>query len=451
MVSDAGERDTRRNDGRAAWSPADWNVRDRASRFTITASAIGTHLAVAAVWLACAFAVDPGNQAWGAARFPALKYLPLELAALSAACFVLVPRRERRMAWPLASILALAALVAIGSLLTIAGGASIEESFLGRALGVVAVYPAFRMFGSPALTARFAKAVWAPMLVGGLAITAMLALWLSGARFVDQPHIFHEEIFLPVAAAGIAIVAVRDSAWRMVLAAALIFAGALTVKNTGYLATLLMLALVAWIWWRNAAVSADTVRPAVRGLLVSAVVWGVVLSVAVVVFFRDVLPSGSPKVRVFTYLVRLGEFVQSPLVGTWWLGSPILQHPFSPSFRQPSHSDVLDILAFGGLLGFCLFAIPAALLVIRAIRRLPADYRARHWLSVFYVGVAVQFLMAMTFNPMWNQPELVLHFWFAMGFFAARSARRPSRVTDPARRISFASSARHDSLAGRPA
>jgi hypothetical protein len=418
-------------------SAASWDLPDRASRFAITAAAVGTRLLVAAVIVACLFAIDPGNRAWGATSVPALKYLPLELAAAAGALFVFAPRRGTGLGWPLTSFVVLAMLVTAGSFATIAGGEAVEESFLGRALGILAVYPAFRVFSSPTMTARFARwTIW--YVVGaGVVISLMLGIWLAGARFVDQPHIFHEEIFLPVAAATIGMIVVRDSARRLLLCGVLLLAGPLTVKNTGYLATLLVLALLVSTVWRDSRQSRRGTRIAVAGLLASALLAGVVFAATILMFFREMLPSGSPKVRVFTYLVRLGEFVQSPLVGTWWLGSPILEHPFSPTFRQPSHSDLLDMLAFGGLLGFCLFALPTGYLILRAVEGLAIDYRVRNWLALFYTAVAVQFLMVMTFNPMWNQPELVLHFWLAMGFFAARHVRgmEAFRVAKPDLRV----------------
>jgi hypothetical protein len=142
----------------------------------------------------------------------------------------------------------------------------------------------------------------------------------------------------------------------------------------------------------------------------------------IVLWFAELLPSGSPKVRVITYAIRLGQFIGSPLFGKAWIGTPLIE--LSPTFREPSHSDVLDIAAFGGMVSVLLFCAPLVSYARRARQDLVIFSERRHWLGAFLLAVLIVFLVEMTFNLIWNQPQLVVHFWLAIGFFAARAQQR---------------------------
>ena len=382
---------------------------------------MGTYALVGAAVISLFYSTDPGNSAWGANRVAVLKYLPLELAAVAFVIYVAATPRPP-LHWTVWCYQALFAFMLVGSLLTLAGGASIEDSFLGRTLGLLVVYPAYRMFSSREETIRFARPYRPAVLAAGIVITVMLAVWQSGIHFVDQPHIFHEEVLIPAAGILVMWVALSDPAIRGIGVLFLLAGVVLTKKNTGFLAAICSVSLISLILWRGRVAMPRLARVAVRALLVAAVASACAAVAIVVLWFADLLPSGSPRVRVITYAIRLGQFLGSPLLGQRWIGTPLIQ--LSPTFREPSHSDVLDILAFGGIVGLALFASP----LIAYCRRAPADLivfaERRHWLGAFFLAVLLIFVIQMFFNPMWNQPELVLHFWLAVGFCAARAERR---------------------------
>ena len=70
-------------------------------------------------------------------------------------------------------------------------------------------------------------------------------------------------------------------------------------------------------------------------------------------YFRDYLPSGNANVRLHQYYGALGEFMRSPLWGQRYTGvSGFAIRQGSETLTIPTHSDVLDLLKAGGLLGF---------------------------------------------------------------------------------------------------
>jgi hypothetical protein len=367
------------------------------------------------------YAASPGNDSWGAEHVPVLKYLPLELAAVATVFFAASGSR-RPVHWTVRSYQLLMLFMFAGAVLTLARGARIEDSVLGRALGLVVVYPAYRMFSSRDETRRFAQPYLPAIILTGLAMTAMLVVWQSGTHFVDQPHIFHEEVFIPAAGMLAAWIAFRDPVIRATLVGLLLGGVLLTRKNTGYLAALSCLAITALALWSNRRALSVRTRAIVRVMLVILALATVAALATIVLWFAELLPSGSPKVRVITYAIRLGQFIGSPLFGKAWIGTPLIE--LSPTFREPSHSDVLDIAAFGGLVSVLLFCAPLVSYARRARQDLVIFSERRHWLGAFLLAVLIVFLVEMTFNPIWNQPQLVVHFWLAIGFFAARAQQR---------------------------
>jgi hypothetical protein len=390
------------------------------------AARLGTYLMLAALSIALLYAIDPNGDSLGANAVPWLKYLPVELAVLAGGFFLLSrpewPERPRSL-WALA---ALALFILGGSSMTVlARHASIEDSFLGRGLGIAAVFPAFLLFRCPGqedLVRRRLLGVVVPVVV---IMAVGLLVWRMGFRFVDEPHIYHEEIFLPVCAA-LGVFALNRGAARWAGGAVLWFVGLLSLKYTGMLAGVVVAVLVAGLVWRRGGLPAATRLR--RVLVIEAVLWTAVLAVSALLLFRDSLPSGSPAVRVFTYAERLSRFMEHPILGSGFVGSPMLslfRKSAPTNLYIPSHSDILDILAFGGVIAFTLFAGPIIVATRRGIRWLPTFVRQRDWLGAFAAGTVPVFTAEMLFNPVWNQPNLAVWFWFAVGFLLARPSAVP--------------------------
>jgi O-antigen ligase len=183
--------------------------------------------------------------------------------------------------------------------------------------------------------------------------------------------------------------------------------------------------IVARLLWQHAPDRRGDARIVFRRIAVLELGLLCAATAAIAFFvFRDLLPSGSPELRLLTYEQRLLAFRESPLIGTLFQGSPLMELPGRWStLVTPSHSDLLDILAFGGVAGFALFVAP--LLVAgragwAALRAAPEQ----RWLGAYSLAVAIVFLVEMAFNPVWDQPKLAFFFWMAVGCLLA--FRRPS-------------------------
>jgi len=388
---------------------------------------LGTYAVVLAVWVSLLIAVDPSGDGFGMNAIPLTKYLPVEFAVLGAGFYLLSPRTVE---WPATVWMlgAFAILVLGGSVVTIgAFHAHFEDSFLGRGLGVLAVFPAYEVFHRPAEERILRLGLRGPFVATTVIIVLGLLVWRAGFRFVDQPHIYHEEIFIPVCCA-LGLYAEGRGQPRWSLVTAFWMAGLLSLKYTGILASTIVGVFIMRSIWRKAGRSSATQLR--RVILVQALVWATVLTVAIVVLYRDVLPSGSPAVRAFTYLDRLKRFSDHPITGTGFTGTPLLS-----LFRRsapinlviPSHSDILDMLAFGGLVGAMLFAVPALSGLRRSVQTLPVSIENGDWLRALAAGTVAVFLVEMVFNPVWNQPNLMVLFDVALACMLSRRSGSVSR------------------------
>lgn len=389
---------------------------------------LATYAMIGAVLISYLYLLDPTDNSWGADAFSVLKYLPIELSLVAMALYsASIRSRANRSLWA-RSLAVLSAFILAGSIYTmLAYGHAAEDSFLGRGLGILALFPAVCMFSLARESRLFRKWFWPATLLCAMAMTVQLVVWRSGIRFVDVPHIFHEEVVLLAGAPVLAYALLqgRFSRWPIVL---LLFSGpVLTLKNTGFLASLIVAGIIlAMVWQRTR--SEPTIAIVLRrsGILQLVAAVGAV-GAFILLVHRELLPSGSPEVRLVTYAQRLGMFLDSPVIGQLFTGTPIMKLTGRlTTLVAPSHSDILDILAFGGLVGFFLFMAPMAAVALRGVVNLSSYRSRRDWLGAYFLAVLAVFGMEMLFNPVWNQPKLVFSFWLAVGYFLTLHSRSNS-------------------------
>jgi hypothetical protein len=383
------------------------------------AARLGTYFMIAATLLALVYLVDPTGESWGANSVAVLKYLPVEVAVIGQV-FLLLDRRGGGAIGPHLWVLVLFTLmVFIGAMISLVRDhVALEDSYLGRGLALLPLFPAYAMFSRHSEEQLFRRWMRVPFVSAGVVITAGLAFWAAGIHFVSQPHIYHEEIFVPVGGALIAY-ARKRGVLGSVLSLLLLASGLLSLKNTGILASATAAGLIVLCALRKHGPAAAIMLK--RVLLVQACLLLVAGAVVVVLYYRELLPSGSPAVRAFTYSERVLRFADHPIAGTFFVGSPLLslfRSDASSNLYIPSHSDLLDILAFGGVIGFALFLVPLWRVTLDGVRRLPEFVEKRDWWRAYSVAVVSVFITEMAFNPVWNQPALVLVFCVALACLA---------------------------------
>jgi len=148
------------------------------------------------------------------------------------------------------------------------------------------------------------------------------------------------------------------------------------------------------------------------------------------------LPTGNPEYRLHTYAIAWARFADSPLWGTLFAVEAVEKFTLYAigiaRNRLPTHSDVLDLVANGGLVALLLWTIGLAAIVRIAFRRLlHPEFVRDSWSPYGHTLAALSFAGVFTyaFNPILLQPALSYLLWTHLGLLLGLSIRALERRT----------------------
>ncbi len=295
----------------------------------------------------------------------------------------------------------------------------IAQTFLPVALG---------MLGFPIAVILFSVTRKPSRLITGFFWTLLAAspyamAWIARKRIAGG-QAFHTEIFLIVPLATYFFCASKSRWFAWLVLISMVATGLATNKLTGYATLLLtllciLLPVVAKALRRGRAVERFTVAYALflASLLLAAGVAFLYLNK------QQYLPSGSPDVRSQTYSVAWHTFLASPGYGDafagqtiqWVVGLHVLGEP-----HVVTHSDLLDILSHGGIVGILLFLVGLYRVLFPGVRRAAAAASSiRRAQEHGLVAIVLCGIFVAAFNAPFLSPQIATLFWFAVGLLAA--------------------------------
>lgn len=379
-----------------------------------------------ALGLAMFLAVDPFE--WRLERIALTKHLPLMLALpFIVLAFVGSRLDNAKRALPdvlqsFYPLITLSMLVVIGSLYARINS-GIQNTFLFAGVYMLAAPAAAFMLVHTSQPVRLLRAYLGLLLVAGGVVFVGLAT-NYGVR-----QVYHElEYLVPPVAVFFAFWA---GASRLRWAGLVFFvvSAFLFKKNTGYLTALLIFAYVVWFRaipvWRTQ----DGFRKMVK-------LYGVVIALLVVaalgaylLYNREAyLPTGNPAFRLLTYERAWGRFMDSPWWGTFFVAAGTEEFTgFDTGVARnilPTHSDILDILANGGLLAIGLWFWALTRVARLAYGTSLQPSRQAHELAPYAHMLACMSLAAIltyAFNPIFLQPAKSILLWTPLGFLVGIS------------------------------
>jgi O-antigen ligase len=398
-------------------------------------------------WYLCGIAIaalvatDPLEL--GLASHTIVKHLALAVC-LGAAMLALVlraalPHKPGAVrARPLGAPLAAAWPLALFSLMVIAGSGylrlsgGVDNTFLNYGLYVAMMFCAAAMLLQTPAPLALLRGYFAILLGAALVMSALLI------AYAGRKQVYHEQIFLVIPMAALCFAGGGPALLRWAGAAFFLALAWFSHKYTSYLVAALCAAYLAvFIWLPRLPRSGPLGRTTVA-------YWGVLALVAVgaaaaafALRGGEGQPTGNPEFRLHTYGAAWQRFLDSPLWGSGFMREAAekfsLYNIGIAGNVLPTHSDFLDLLANGGLVGFSLFLLGLGMIFARAWRELlrPAqiarpEARYGHALALLVLAA----LLTSCFNPILLQPPMAALAWSNLGMLlglALRAASPPPR------------------------
>lgn len=306
----------------------------------------------------------------------------------------------------------------------------IKAGFLPLAMGVLGFPIAVILFFAVEKPYKLVATFFWALLGAGLYAAALIVV-----KRIEGGQAFHSEIFLivPLAVYFFLRSTSRWFAWTVLLC--MVATGLATNKYTGYLILLvtILYLVVPWAgrYLRHPAGSRSLRHQVVakRWMLLGGIVITLLLFCAFVAFLfmnrGQYLPSGSVDIRSQLYLGAWQDFLASPVYGDAFVAQsarPLVGITVMGQSQIVTHSDILDLVAHGGLVAVLLFGF-GVLRVLHPSRSgslqvSPREGAETQGLSAVIVcGV----LVALFNSPLLLIPISVM-FWFALGLLSAVNA-----------------------------
>ena len=257
------------------------------------------------------------------------------------------------------------------------------------------------------------------MLAGALAFYGLAANY--GGR-----QVYHELEYLFPPLAVYAAFAAKKSWLRWAGVTFFLVFAMLYKKNTGYVAALLVLAYLVFFYVRPHWSRLKDIRKV--GALTAFVMAVLMLAAALAYVWANretYLPTGNIEFRSQTYERAWSRFKESPLWGDGFTAPSTERFTgFDTGVARnvlPTHSDILDILAQGGLLAFVIWLWGLVRIGRRAYAALLRPDLQPHPLRPYAHTLACMALagvLVYAFNPIFMQPVKALLLWGSLGMLA---------------------------------
>lgn len=382
-----------------------------------------------AAFLVCGLAyLDPQADSWGLGgiRFAVTGLLILGglLLLIEGSGFRSLSNRK---VW---ALLAFFIWEAIGSILWIETfGGQFGSSYLTRAVNGFAVIAGVLAASNANLLSWICRnmvRIWLPV---AFLITALLTIHSFGYFLPLQRQIYHVEFVVAVSVLSFFF---NSKGWvgaRLFLAFICILNAFLAGKSTFYLLAIVVLLMgfggPMMARLRQFMLNSNAKARVTIGLLIAPIFLTVlaigITAIGWIVAERSTRYEYDP--RRISYSLRWDQFLEDPIFGKLFIDTTDVGRYIGMK-NVPSHNDLLDILAAGGVIGLLLFLIPVASAIIgkagQTIVSRPAKaFRYSDFLWYFLVFYAISAMG----NPFLAEPVFAGPIWFAVGAMLVRNQK----------------------------
>lgn len=358
---------------------------------------------------------DLTDQGYTTDLYPFTRHLPTIISLIVLFIYLFSRKITFRFNKELFLMLSFFIISFIGSLATIIYyNNNLENSFIGRSLSITIFFSAYFFVKNTSLKKieKFARVI-INLLITFSIIFSLQIIYLT---FIDDliksdssKIIFHSNIVMYTSVLVLTIRS-KNKLIKYLITFLIILTSLKITKNTTYIVLFLTLTLPLFN-----KINLYKYKFIIKTILLSFLIITALLYIYL--WMTDViLPEGSTSVRYVTYMQRINEIIESPLTGTMFIGTPLITVSW---LVIPSHSDILDIISFGGLLGFVLFAYPTFKIFksYKFSKDFKFDYIKK--ISLFFYISNICWFVIMMFNAPFANSRMIFFFWFGLGFILA--------------------------------
>lgn len=299
-----------------------------------------------------------------------------------------------------------------------------QATFLNMGLYIAAAPAAAMMLACSRAPVRLAQGYLKLLIAAAIAMS--IGLILAYGRM----ELYHEHIFLLIPVAVACAIAIRQRSYAWLCSMFFIGTALLSQKNTSYLIALLTVSYIAVFLWLSRIERTSSVKRLWAHYLAFVCVLATTAAACYVLYYRHrYLPSGNVEFRTFTYRAAWQQFMDSPVWGTSFSAESVRKFTlYSIGIarnRLPTHSDVMDLLANGGLLAAGLWLWAYAKAGVFAFRRILAPRFLHYpWAAQAHTFALISLaaIVVYAFNPILLQPEVAFLTWTTFGFLVGLAA-----------------------------
>jgi O-antigen ligase len=314
---------------------------------------------------------------------------------------------------------------------------NIKESFLGLGLGMTFL---------PLLATSVASSDRPLLLLKGLLAIYVLVCVAMLGTLATTDRFLHESIFLAVPLGAYLLTARKPSVWQLFLGLSLIGLCALSAKNTTFIMIAVTLGICAAIGLNRTLIH-RTGLVATISLCASGLLFALLAAALYLIWsnYKSFLPSGNVEYRVEMYGIAWRRFLDSPILGSGFTVSSVnyfgLYQTGLATQYLPTHSDILDLMAQGGLVATVLWlaCVRRILLIgwsaVRLLATPPIDVDLRPWRFLLVTAlVQLNAIITYALNPPLIIPVYGFWIWGGAGVMWALHRHLTRPVNSPVAR-----------------
>jgi O-antigen ligase len=347
------------------------------------------------------------------------------IAALTLAARPAEARRTVMAACTLGWPLALLALYIICGSLYARVGLGIKESFLQFGLAAMGYLVAVLTFGAARDPLRLMRTYFTLLWLALLYVVPMVVI-----KRLQHGQAFHTEVFLILPLMIHAGLIARTRVLRWAVGLSILLLTFVLHKNLGYVslgisAVYLGLVLRA----RSPKRRRHTVHRLLFGVGGLVAIAALVSAATFLAFnHKAYVPSGNPEVRLEVYEKAWARFLASPIYGDAFSGSSLTRLDRRLVLDSPdvtTHSDWLDVLSHGGIVGLLLIVMAIGNPLMHALRAMRRQPKPSALVDLMHVLVAMMLCgtIISMFVSLFISFPLAFLYWLHLGWLAAAAVQ----------------------------